>query len=111
MGAAGRIARAVTHNFLEATRVHCDATMRNFPFRKCIYAVIILAAIYVGSYYAMVERWEIETSSAPIAKAFIGDATVFPEYRLRQEWLYKLYDPMHAIDRKIRPGFWSPSTH
>jgi hypothetical protein len=81
--------------------------MRNFPVRKYIYVVVILAAIYVGSYYAMVERWEIRS---PIAQAFAGDEATFPEYRLRKKWLYSLYAPMHAIDRKLRPGFWSLST-
>jgi hypothetical protein len=90
--------------------LHYDATMRNFPFRKCIYVVAILAAIYVGSYYAMVERWEIDPSAA-IAQAFLGDATTFTQYRLRQEWVYSFYAPMHAIDRKLlRRGFWTRST-
>jgi hypothetical protein len=93
---------------LFSPRIRYDATMRNFPFRKCIYVVVTLAAIYFGSYYAMVERWEISPSSV-VARAFAGDGATFPEYRLRQEWVYSLYAPMHAIDRKLRPGFWSPS--
>jgi hypothetical protein len=83
--------------------------MRDFSFRKCIYVVVILAAIYVGSYYAMVERWEF-SPSAVVARAFAGDEATFPEYRLRQKWVYSFYAPMHSIDRKLLPGFWSPST-
>ena len=84
--------------------------MRNFPFLKCIYVVVFLAAIYIGSYYAMVEKWEIRSPIAQVAQAFAGDEATLPEYRLRQEWVYSLYAPMHAIDRKLRPGFWSLST-
>jgi hypothetical protein len=62
----------------------------------------------------MVERCEILASpDAPVAQAFIerlGDAATFPEYRLRQEWVYNFYAPMHAIDKKLRPGFGSRST-
>lgn len=90
--------------------------MRHTRWRQLRYAfgaVVLLAAIYVGSYYAMVERWEIEpagvVAEAFVAEAFAVDGAVFPEYRLRQDWLYNFYAPIHAVDRKLRPDFWARS--
>ena len=91
--------------------------MRNVTLRKCLYVMVVLAAIYVGSYFAMVEKGEILINpAAAVAEAFRAQAEAngarspWPEYRLRQEWVYSVYAPIHEIDRKLRPGFWSPST-
>ena len=46
--------------------------MRKLPIRKCVYVVVVLAAIYVVSYYAMVEKGEILINpKAPVAEAFL----------------------------------------
>ena len=74
--------------------------MRHFPIRELGYAigfVVLLAVLYVGSYYAMVERIEGQLYAQPIA---------FPVYRFGQNYSESLFRSMHCLDRKLRPEFW-----
>lgn len=72
--------------------------MRHFPLRELGYAigfVLLLVAIYVGSYYAMVVRvdWRMNT-------------TCWVEYRFGGEWADRFFSPMHDLDRRFRPEWW-----
>jgi hypothetical protein len=76
--------------------------MRHFPLRECGYAlgvVVLLAAIYVGSYYATVQPKYFRMPP--------GDRACLVEYRLDDEgWLKVFFAPMHDLDRQIRPEWW-----
>jgi hypothetical protein len=84
--------------------------MRHFPWRELGYAVgflTLLAVLYVGSYYATVERqpigvkWWPETSENP-------RTTYLLDYRLGGGggWAHDLFGPMHRLDKMIRPDYW-----
>ena len=75
--------------------------MHHFPLRECGYAVgfiVLLAGLYVGAYYAMVERVSLKPfSSSPC----------FASYRMSGVWAMQFFNPMHEIDRLLfRPDFW-----
>lgn len=71
-------------------------------FRYSGYAIgfiVILAAIYVGAYYAMVERVQIGGRS--------GRMSIFiVHYRGDYRWVESFFAPMHAVDQSFRPKFW-----
>jgi hypothetical protein len=76
--------------------------MRHFPLRELGYAIaflVLLAAIYVGAYYAMVGQGEMA--------GFPGsDEVTFPMYPVWQqqsEWFFSL---AHELDKSLRPEFW-----
>ena len=84
--------------------------MRHFPLRELGYAIgviVVSAALYVGAYYAMVQRgpvlwlntldlWDIETKA---------------DYRFAQETSEVVFGPINDLDRVVRPGYWSPFGH
>jgi hypothetical protein len=79
--------------------------MRHFPLRELGYAIgsiMLLAALYVGSYYAMVER---AVRGHMRIHACIGD--ISPKYRFAQEAAEEVFRPLHNMDREIRPSYWS----
>jgi hypothetical protein len=68
------------------------------PWKELGYAVgfvVFLAALYVGSYYATVEKgvWMVNT-------------TCWVEYRFGDEWAKWFFSPIHFLDGEIRPKFW-----
>jgi hypothetical protein len=70
--------------------------MRHFPVCEMGYAfgfIAILLALYVGAYYAMVDRREF------------GDAC-WVRYPMGQKWAKPLFAAMHEVDREIRPDSW-----
>jgi hypothetical protein len=82
--------------------------MRHFPVRECGYAigfVVLLAAIYVGSYYAMVERELIDATPKDIVVSGSWRAYV-PSYRFGGEWAWQIFKPLHELDRRLRPEWW-----
>jgi hypothetical protein len=94
------------------------APMRHFPLRELGYAIgfiIVLAALYVGSYYAMVLKSGGPSGHDEMIR--VPDSPfAFPIYRLNEEWVYGFYAPMYAIDApmyaidlKVRPDFWLPA--
>jgi hypothetical protein len=73
--------------------------MRHFPLRELGYAlgfVVLLAALYVGSYYAMVER----------RVAGVSFTIIMVRYRFCEEWARQFFAPVHALDQRLRPDFW-----
>jgi hypothetical protein len=84
--------------------------MRHFPLRECGYAVgflAVLTAIYVGAYCATVDRaWRIKRVR-DCALLSVGEVefTASPEYPT--DFLRGVFGPIHEIDRKLRPRFWS----
>jgi hypothetical protein len=75
--------------------------MRHFPLRECGYAlgvVVLVAAIYVGSYYAMLDH-------RFVCMAIPGSEAI-PIYRFWHESSDRFFGPAHELDRMIRPGYW-----
>jgi hypothetical protein len=82
--------------------------MRHFPLRELGFAIgftVLLAAIYVGSYYAMVERTE-HIQGFMIGIGIPDPPTVRLKYRYGGEWSTAFYYPAHDIDRRLRPDLW-----
>jgi hypothetical protein len=93
--------------------------MRHFPLRELGYAigiVVLLAALYVGAYYAMVSRGPYLVPLTPLdfkgGRLFAKAGMLFdeePEYSVGGVWSTAFFAPIHAIDRRIRPTFWRHS--
>jgi hypothetical protein len=102
--------------------------MRHLPLRELGYAIaflILLIALYVGSYYAVVDRRpdEVVTEeefpvpfSAPggipvmttrtVTHRTLNSENMIAVYPL--EVMTTIYSPLHDLDRRIRPEHWSP---
>ena len=85
-----------------------EAGMKHLPWRECGYAIgfiLVLAAIYVGSYYAMVRR----EYSPPFSSVWGTDEDdrefVRPKYS--HDDMADFFRPMHEIDRRLRREYWS----
>jgi hypothetical protein len=77
--------------------------MKHLPLRECGYAIGVVAflvALYVGSYYALVEKKE----AFAVSSWALGN---WPSYRVGGAWAEKLYDPMYHLDRRLRPHIWN----
>jgi hypothetical protein len=64
--------------------------VRPFSFLEAGYAILLLGALYVGAYFLTVE---------PGIEACIG-----PENRV--SLCTTVFQPIHDLDRRIRPGHW-----
>lgn len=76
------------------------------PWKELGYAagfVVVLAALYVGAYYAMVKR-DLEEIAVNGAGGRL-QAFVVPRYPA--VGLDALFSPIHQIDKRIRLEFWS----
>jgi hypothetical protein len=72
--------------------------MRHFPLRELGYAIaflFVMAALYVGAYWATVQR------------TVNGFESVVPVYRTRNDFLSNIFAPVHGLDRKVRDRYWS----
>ena len=79
--------------------------MKHFPLRELGYAVgfiVLLAAIYVGSYYAMVERSSVRVEGRSIAVSHPRS----PFARYPASSLETFFEPIHRLDRMIRHRYW-----
>jgi hypothetical protein len=79
--------------------------MRHFPLRECCCAiaiVLVFAALYAGAYYATVDRQMVMRNWDPPPK----ETTAF-EPRYSVPMLSRFLTPMHELDRKLRPRYWS----
>jgi hypothetical protein len=79
--------------------------MGHFPLRELGYAigfVVLVAAIYVGAYYAMVER-----SGLRYIRTANQVPWFLPSYPMIES-TYSFFAPMHEIDLRFRPDYWNP---
>jgi hypothetical protein len=86
--------------------------MRHFPFRELGYAIgflVFLAALYVGAYCAMVEKVELFAPTDPGGGMAMPRRVIWatPRYRIDDAWGRRIYAPIHAADRQLRPHFWN----
>jgi hypothetical protein len=82
--------------------------MRHMPIRELGYAIaflIVVATLYAGAYFAMVERTEFRFTGSPLAFPS-GDEYSFVEYRFGGDAAQSFFAPMHAVDRLLRPKLW-----
>jgi hypothetical protein len=69
-------------------------------------AIILLAAIYVGCYFATVYQGD-PMAGNPHLGAFIG-----ARYRIFGSSVYPIFRPIHQIDRDLlRPAYWAGIAH
>jgi hypothetical protein len=68
--------------------------------------LVVLVAIYAGSYYATVERriHHDFTELGPSGPATIG---LVPSYSIGGDISASLFLPIHQIDQKLRSRYWS----
>jgi hypothetical protein len=76
-------------------------TMAHFPRKELAYAVAfvsLLAGLYIGSYYVMVQPqfWE--------APPFY-----VPEYLFGGDIAKAVFAAWHEVDLRLRPEYWHPS--
>ena len=79
------------------------APMRHFPLRELGYAigfVVLLAAMYVGAYFAMAEPISLPFTSG------VGPWTKLANYRFGGEASAAFFAPLEAADRKLFPDRW-----
>ncbi len=85
--------------------------MRHFPLRELGYAVVfvaILVAVYIGTYVAIVRR-DIVWHEGPAPSWMIPE--IVPTYGAKSDILLKLFEPIHAIDKNLRPDYWSDAAY
>jgi hypothetical protein len=87
--------------------------------------LVLLIALYVGSYYAVVDRRpdEVVTEEEfPVPMSAPGGIPVMTTRTVTHRWLNSqnmiavypleamatIYIPVHTLDRRIRPDYWSP---
>ena len=72
-------------------------------FGSAAAALLVLLALYVGSYYASVER--------SFHYVVGNDGTLFrsADYRFGGRTAESVYTPWHTVDRKLRGGYWTES--
>jgi hypothetical protein len=76
--------------------------MRHFPIRELGYAigfVVLLAALYVGSYFLAVTP---TTFASPDG----GGVSIRMKPAYPAEWMEPVFAPIYEIDRKLRPEAW-----
>jgi hypothetical protein len=78
--------------------------MKHSPLRECGYAlgvVVLLVGLYVGSYYAMVEKWELRVGGEKHG----GTITVVL-YSFGDERAVWFFGLAHKVDAWLRPDMW-----
>jgi hypothetical protein len=90
--------------------------MRHFPLRELGYAigfVVLLATLYVGTYYAMAQRgvepeidWAASQKKPGLGVVTTGKMLASVSYSFENEWVDVIFGPMHQMDRRLRPEYW-----
>jgi hypothetical protein len=83
--------------------------MRHFPLRELGYAIgfiVLLAAIYVGSYYAMVIPSDLDPAKLPLRGSISATFYASPVYRFGGNTSAQFFGLANKLDRKLRPGQW-----
>lgn len=67
----------------------------------------ILLAAYLASYLVLCRGpWELNLS------IFEGQSVPIPaSYRYGGRWAEVVYSPLHRLDRRLRPGYWTFTFH
>jgi hypothetical protein len=63
--------------------------------------LLLLLALYVGSYFALVK-----TSVSPLVSVNGVPTPYVPRYRFGGPPVYIIYAPIHWVDRRMRPDYW-----
>jgi hypothetical protein len=86
----------------------------------CVGVLTLAMGVYVGAYYALVSAKVRTTTTVMGGRTYrirVHSATfkvpvdLDPEYReilgVQPDWIFT---PMHAMDRRLRPGVWRGTT-
>jgi hypothetical protein len=80
--------------------------MRHFPLRELGHAtgfIVLLTALYVGAYYATVERSSLRLCKLPDQNVPL----CFPWYpMIESDTTCSIFSPMHELDLRFRPDYW-----
>jgi hypothetical protein len=102
--------------------------MRHLPLKELVWAaafLVLLMAVYVGSYYAVVDRRPDDVFSeveVPVPFSGPGGVAVMttkkmvvhdvdPEHMKAAyplKMMETIYTPIHSVDRHLRRDYWSP---
>jgi hypothetical protein len=83
--------------------------MRHFPLRECGFLVgfiVVLAVLYVSAYFALVGQ-KVAFNRNLIVEVLTGKDFRDVEPAYPADWLEPVFDPIHSIDRRLRPDFWA----
>jgi hypothetical protein len=64
--------------------------------------IVLLAALYVGAYYALVEK-----RGEPFFPGTMRPGEFSAFYRINADWPQDVFRPIHELDRLLRPGYWT----
>ena len=81
--------------------------MKHIPLREIGFSIVIVialaAALYIACYYAAVVRsGEVDSAGAMMLRV-----SVYPTYRWGDDKAAVFFGPAYAIDRRLRPHYWS----
>jgi hypothetical protein len=82
--------------------------MNHFPWKETGYALgflLLLLVLYVGSYFAMVQRRPVREAVRWEADRIYLAVEHEPDYRFGGNTLFA---PIHRIDRATRRDYWAP---
>ena len=94
--------------------------MKHLPIKEVAWAlvfVVLLFSVYVGAYFALVDRIA-QYDSVPTGSAeVVGEVTlpppvfsvgrIVPQYRVGDEWARTVFGHIYEIDRIVRPDHWN----
>lgn len=78
-----------------------DATLRGIGYAAVF--LVVLATMYVGSYFALVERGP----NINYSPSYPPTQPSMPTYRwISAGWVQSLFAPVHALDVRLRHDYW-----
>ncbi len=84
-----------------SANVSCRNIMKRHRILTVVVVLLLLPAVYVGLYYATVEKgFFVATSPGPLL-------SWWPEYcGSRSKVVQTIFSPAHTLDRILRPDHW-----
>jgi len=79
--------------------------MKLYRLTLCMAVVAVAMGLYGASYYALVTPWSIVEGS--VAGIPIGEH-VEPHYAVGGRVAEVAFQPIHQLDRRLRPKVWEP---
>lgn len=92
-----------------SSRATFTSTREPLPYATIAIIALLLLASYVGSYFALMETQTVHTVDAAGKPTFLVEPAygLSPESAKTRGALRKIYSPLNAIDRQLRPDFWT----
>lgn len=92
-----------------SSRATFTSTREPLPYAMIVIIALLLLVGYVGSYFALMETQTVQTMDAAGRPTSIVEPAygLSPETAKTRGALRKIYSPLHAIDRQLRPSYWT----